>query len=116
MARHPKASTTVLSRSPCTPCGPSNGSVDIDMYISDSVVMPPFSRMSKESLVLSERNFAMDKSKKDSRLITTSISVPTTVQNNGTLWAHIFVAQAGAELDPSKPSYDTAQPTVCSAR
>jgi hypothetical protein len=91
------------------PMWPANTTLDLDMYISDSVVMPPFSAMSAKSLILQERNFALDKSKKDAREISTSFSVPKKVQNNGTLWAHIFVAQSGAELDPSKPEYDTGK-------
>ncbi|KAK5172549.1 uncharacterized protein LTR77_002669 [Saxophila tyrrhenica] len=90
------------------PMWPANTSLDVNMYISDSVVMPPFQAMSAGSLIIEERGFALEKSKKDFREIHTSFSVPKAVQNNGTLWAHIFVAQSGAELDPSKPGYDTA--------
>lgn len=91
------------------PLWPANVTMDVNMYISDSVVMPPFSAYPRGSLIIEERGFALDKSKKDYREISTSFSVPKSVQNNGTLWAHIFVAQSGAELDPSKPDYDTAK-------
>ena len=91
------------------PMWPSNVSVDIDLYVSQSVVMPAFKAMPAESLVVQERGFALDKSKKDSRDIHTSFSVPKAVQNNGTLWAHIFVAKAGAELDPASPHYDISK-------
>jgi hypothetical protein len=90
------------------PMWPSNASVDVNMYISDSVVMPSFNAMPAGSLIIQERGFELDKSKKDYREIHSSFSVPRNVQDNGTLWAHIFVAQSGAELDPSKPDYDTA--------
>ncbi|KAF7197921.1 Cleft lip and palate transmembrane protein 1-like [Pseudocercospora fuligena] len=91
------------------PLWPSNSTVDINMFISPSVVMPAFSAMPPESLIVNEKGFALDRSKKDHREVHTSFSVPKTVQDNGTLWAHIFVAQAGAELDPASPSYDTAK-------
>ena len=91
------------------PMWPSNVSVDVNLYISQSVVMPAFKAMPAESLVVQERGFALDKSKKDFREIHTSFSVPKMVQDNGTLWAHIFVAQSGAELDPASPHYDTTK-------
>ena len=91
------------------PMWPSNTSVDVSMYISPSIAMPPFKAMPKGSLVVEEKGFKLDKSKKDGREVHTSFSVPKVVQNNGTLWAHIFVGQTGAELDPASPSYDTAK-------
>ncbi len=91
------------------PMWPTNTTLDVNMYISDSVVMPSFHAMPAGSLIVDERGFSMDKSKKDYREIHTSFSVPRDVQNNGTLWAHLFIAQSGAELDPSKPDYDTAK-------
>ncbi len=91
------------------PMWPANATLDVNMYISDSVVMPPFQAMLQGSLIVEERGFAIETSKKDYREIHTSFSVPKSVQDNGTLWAHIFVAQTGAELDPSKPDYDTAK-------
>ncbi|CAK3853234.1 cleft lip and palate transmembrane 1 [Lecanosticta acicola] len=86
-----------------------NSSVDISMYISPSVVMPRLSSMSADSLILEEKSFSLDRSKKDYREVHKSFDVPKSVQDNGTLWAHIFVGQAGAELDPASPSYDTAK-------
>lgn len=91
------------------PLWPSNSTVDISMYISPSVVMPAFSAMPAENLIVNERAFSLDKAKKDYRQVHSSFSVPKVVQNNGTLWAHIFVAQSGAELDPASPSYDPAK-------
>lgn len=87
------------------PLWPANQSVDVSMYISPSMVLPPLSKMPAESLIVNEKDYPLEKGK-DSREITTSFSVPSIVQNNGTLWAHIFVGQTGAELDPASPSYD----------
>lgn len=89
-----------------TPLWPTNPNVDVSLYVSPSVVLPPLSAMPAGSLVLEEKNFSLEG--KDTREITTSISVPKSVQNNGTLFAHIFIGQTGAELDPASPNYDPA--------
>jgi hypothetical protein len=88
------------------PLWPDNPNVDVAMYVSPSVVLPPLSRMPAGSLVVQEKDFSLQG--KDFREITTSISVPKSVQNNGTLWAHILIGQTGAELDPASPNYDPA--------
>lgn len=88
------------------PLWPANTTVDVSLYISDSVVMPALSAMPRESLILQETDFALEQSKKDGREVHKSFKVPRLVQDNGTLWAHIFVAQHGAELDPASPSYN----------
>ena len=87
------------------PFWPTNTSVDVSMYISDSLIIPPLHRMPSENLVVSEKGFPLD-GKSEPRELHTSFSVPKHVQDNGTLWAHIFVGQAGAELDPASQQYD----------
>ncbi len=89
------------------PMWPTNTTVDVSMYISPSIAMPPFNKMSADSLILHETNFGLEKSKKDGREIHTSFSVPKPVQDNGTLWAHVFVGQHGAVLDPASAQYDS---------
>jgi hypothetical protein len=89
-----------------TPLWPDNPNVDVRLYVSPSVVLSPLSSMPAGSLVVDEKNFSL--AGKDNREITTSISVPKSVQHNGTLWAHIFVGQTGAELDPASPNYNPA--------
>ena len=91
------------------PMWPSNVSVDVNMFVSSSVIMPAFEAMPAQSLVLQEKAFRLDRSKKDTREIHTSFAVPKIVQDNGTLWAHLFVAQSGSQLDPSKQDYDTSK-------
>ena len=86
-----------------------NTSVDISMYISPSVVMPRLNNMPADSLILEEKNFSLARAQKDYREVHKSFDVPKSVQDNGTLWAHIFVGQTGAELDPASPSYDQAK-------
>ncbi|KAK4889715.1 hypothetical protein LTR27_011516 [Elasticomyces elasticus] len=91
------------------PLWPSNVSVDVSMYISPSIAMPRLSSMPSESLIIEVKGFELERSKKDFREVHKSFSVPPTVQDNGTLWAHIFVSQTGAELDPASPSYDPSK-------
>jgi Cleft lip and palate transmembrane protein 1 (CLPTM1) len=45
----------------------------------------------------------------DKRVIDTTITVPKEVQNNGTLWAHYYVAVSGHQLDPNARDYDSAK-------
>ena len=91
------------------PLWPTNTSVDVSMYISPGLAIPPLKSFPPDSLVVDEKGFELDKAKKDHREIHTSFSVPKAVQDNGTLWAHIFVGQSGAELDPASPAYDPAK-------
>ncbi len=97
------------------PLWPTDTSVDVSMYISPSVAMAPLHATPKGSLIFQEKNFTLDQNyglfdkTSDTRHISTSFSVPKQVQNNGTLWAHIFIAQTGAELDPASASYDAGK-------
>ncbi|EMC96792.1 hypothetical protein BAUCODRAFT_34186 [Baudoinia panamericana UAMH 10762] len=91
------------------PLWPSNVSVDVSMYISPSIAIPRLSSMPTDSLIVEEKGFSMEKGKKDHREVHKSFRVPKAVQDNGTLWAHIFVAQSGAELDPSSSAYDPSK-------
>ncbi|KAJ9665384.1 hypothetical protein H2201_004461 [Coniosporium apollinis] len=79
--------------------------LDISMYISPSLIMPSLKSMPKESLVVDEKEF-MYGDWKESREIDTSFAVPREVQNNGTLFAHFYVAQSGNVMDPTAPNYD----------
>jgi hypothetical protein len=80
--------------------------MDIRMYVSPSISMPALNQMPAESLVLDERNFHYG-DWSDKRHVHTTIAIPPTVQNNGTLWAHLYIAQSGSIMDPTSPGYDT---------
>jgi hypothetical protein len=82
--------------------------LDLNIYVSPSIIAPSLNKMPKDSLVLQERGFGFGDSK-DKRTISTSFPVPIEVQNSGTLWAHFFIAQAGAVLDPKDSKYDTSK-------
>jgi hypothetical protein len=87
------------------PIWPTNSSLDISIYVSPSIVMPPLSAAPKKSLVVEEKNFHMG-NWSESREIETSFKVPKEVQQNGTLWAHFYVALSGHQLDPAAKDFN----------
>ncbi|KAK4976534.1 hypothetical protein LTR66_010839 [Elasticomyces elasticus] len=87
------------------PVWPTDSSLDVSMYISPSFVVPSLKSLSVEKLVVEEKGFRLG-NYSDKREIRTSFAVPPSVQNNGTLWAHFFIAQSGSKLDPSAQGYD----------
>ncbi|MCJ1480161.1 hypothetical protein MMC06_000315 [Schaereria dolodes] len=89
------------------PIWPMNSSLDISIYVSPSLVMPSLASVAPETLVLQERDFTLG-NWQDKREIDTTFSVPTEVQNNGTLWAHFYVALHGHTLDPTSKDYNVA--------
>ncbi|KAL8942239.1 MAG: hypothetical protein Q9211_001484 [Gyalolechia sp. 1 TL-2023] len=86
------------------PIWPLNSTLDISIYVAPSLVMPPLSSVSKDSLVLEEKGFTLG-DWKDNRQIDTTFKVPPEAQNNGTLWAHFYVALHGHPLDPGAKGY-----------
>ncbi|KLO14990.1 cleft lip and palate associated transmembrane protein [Schizopora paradoxa] len=42
----------------------------------------------------------------EKRAVDFDVTIPTKVQNNGSLWADIFVVQAGVNPDPSNPAFN----------
>lgn len=90
-----------------TPIWPMNKSLDISIYVASSIAMPSFAHLAPETLVLEEKNFVLG-DWKESRIVDTSFLVPKEVQNNGTLWAHVYVALHGHPLDPTANGYSEA--------
>ncbi|KAL2007343.1 hypothetical protein VTN00DRAFT_8781 [Thermoascus crustaceus] len=88
------------------PIWPTNSSLDLTIYVSPSIVMPPFNAIPKDSLVLEEKNFTIG-NYSENREVETTIKVPEEVKHNGTLWAHFYVALTGQQLDPSAKDYST---------
>ncbi|CRG86255.1 Cleft lip and palate transmembrane protein 1 [Talaromyces islandicus] len=86
------------------PIWPTDSALDISIYVSPSVSMPPLSSAPKDSLVLEEKKFGVG-NWSDTREIDTSFKVPKQVQQNGTLWAHFYVALSGNQIDPSARDY-----------
>lgn len=89
-----------------SPIWPSDSAIDISIYVTPSIVVPSFK--SKDSiLVMQEKNFTIG-NYSDTREIDTTIKLPKQVQNNGTLFAHFFVARTGYPVDPAAKDYNTA--------
>ena len=82
-----------------------NSSLDIKIYLSPSLAMPGFHHIPEDRLVLDEKAFKLGEWK-DKRVVDTEFLVPKEVQNNHTLWAHIYVALHGHEIDPAAPEYN----------
>jgi hypothetical protein len=90
------------------PMWPLGTEVDIAMYISPSVAMPPLKAMPQNSLLIHEKNFVFG-DYKENRDVHVEFDVPSEVQYNASLLAHFYVATSGSVLDPTQPGYDTAK-------
>ncbi|KAJ5887667.1 hypothetical protein N7495_007708 [Penicillium taxi] len=88
------------------PIWPADSPIDINIYVTPSVVPPSFKVSPDATLVLQEKNFTIG-NYSDVREIDTVINVPKQVQQNGTLWAHFFLARTGYQLDPYAKGYST---------
>jgi hypothetical protein len=91
-----------LSIAPMWPVGTE---VDISMYVTPSLAMPALKTMSKDTLLIEEKNFKFG-DYKENREINTEFAVPKAAQMNATLFAHFYVGQSGSILDPTAPGYD----------
>ncbi|KAF2755181.1 CLPTM1 domain protein [Pseudovirgaria hyperparasitica] len=90
-----------------TPIWQAGIPLDIDIYISPSIVMTPLKNMPRGSLIMQEREFGYG-NYSDTRTLDTTFDVPKEVQNNGTLFAHFYIAKSGSPLDPSAADYSFA--------
>ena len=88
------------------PMWPVGTKVDIRMYISPSLAMPPLVTMPKESLLIDETNFGFGDFS-ENREVHAEFQVPREVQQNQTLFAHFYVAQSGSTLDPTHRTYNS---------
>ncbi|KAI9672054.1 MAG: hypothetical protein M1831_001867 [Alyxoria varia] len=89
-----------------------DSSIDLDMYVSASLAMPPVDRIPRNALVLREKGLKLSEYD-DKRDIHTTIDVPKEVQNMGQLWAHFYVARSGSDVSSnseSGSSYHFVQP------
>lgn len=84
------------------PIWPEDSTLDLQVYVTP--MLKPFG--SRGELVVDEKNVKMG-DYNDVRDITTTIKIPTEVQDNGTLWAHFLVGLSGSQLDPSHKDYNS---------
>ncbi|KAG9245302.1 cleft lip and palate transmembrane protein 1-domain-containing protein [Calycina marina] len=90
------------------PIWPLDSLLDITIVVSPTFVVEPLAKVPEERRVVNEMALRFG-DYKDARAIDTEFTVPTEVQNNGTLWAHIYVGLTGSKLDPITPGYDPAR-------
>lgn len=83
--------------------------MDVSIYVNEYLSLPPFSHPAmSSSLVFNEKEWRLD-DWSDTRSVTVDIPFSERVQNNGTLFAHIFVARSGAVADPNDAAYDPSK-------
>lgn len=89
------------------PIWPMDSYVDIIVTVSPSFAPTALSEVPPDNIVLEESRFKLG-NYSDKRSIEAEFTLPTEVQNNGTLWGHFFVGLHGSQLDPARPDYDVA--------
>jgi len=89
------------------PIWPMDSYVDVVVTVSPSFVPTALSKTPEELVIMRESRIKMG-NYSEKRTGDGEFAVPTSVQNNGTLWGHFFVALSGTELDPAEPGYDVA--------
>jgi hypothetical protein len=89
------------------PIWPADSYVDIVVTLSPSFMPTALSKTPEELVIMRESHIKMG-NYSEKRTATGEFAVPTSVQNNGTLWGHFFLALSGAQLDPTEPGYDVA--------
>lgn len=92
------------------PIWAENSTIDISIYVSPSLALPALGSLPHDTLVLQEKDFVMS-DYNEIREISTSFAVPKTVQENGTLWAHFYIALSGHEIDPLANTYNPSKAT-----
>jgi hypothetical protein len=90
------------------PMWPLNSPLDVTIVVSPSFVTVPLAKVPKDRIVLDEMGF-MFGDFNEKRVIDTEFTVPSEVQHNGTLWAHLYIGLSGSKLDPSTAGYDTSR-------
>lgn len=90
------------------PIWPMNSTLDLLIYIAPSPFMPPLKSVNPSRLVLEERGFVLG-DWTENRRIETSFELPKESRNNGSLWAHFYVALQGQVINPAAKNYDGAK-------
>lgn len=76
------------------------------MYLHESLRIPELDTPEMRSaLVAQETNFKIG-DWNEKREVSLTVPFSEKVQNNGTLYAHVFVAQHGKQMDPRLPGYE----------
>ncbi|KAI3323238.1 cleft lip and palate transmembrane 1 [Xylariaceae sp. AK1471] len=86
---------------------PTDSAIDIVVTLSESFVPTKIASVPQEMVALRETGFKLG-NYSDKRTAETVFDVPTSVQNNGTLWGHFYFGLTGSNLDPKEPGFDPA--------
>ncbi|KAI0865803.1 cleft lip and palate transmembrane protein 1-domain-containing protein [Xylaria cubensis] len=89
------------------PIWPTDSAIDIVVTLSSSFVPTKIASLPKEMVAMRETGFKLGDFN-DKRFAETTFDVPTSVQNNGTLWGHFYFGLTGSNLDPNEPNFDPA--------
>jgi len=83
--------------------------MDMSIYLSEGYMLPQLSHPKmQDNLVFNEKDIKIG-DWNEKRSVAVDVNFSESVQHNGTLFAHIFVAKHGAEMDPQAPGYDPTQ-------
>ncbi|KAF3771041.1 cleft lip and palate transmembrane 1 [Cryphonectria parasitica EP155] len=92
------------------PMWPDDSVVDIIITLSPSMKPKPLRDTPEDMIVFRETEYSLG-NWSEKRTIDTTITVPASVQNNGTLWGHFYVGlhEQGVNLDPTQKPYDPSK-------
>lgn len=92
------------------PLWPDDSVVDIIITLSPSMRPKPLKDTPDDMVVFRETEYNLG-NWSEKRTIDTTIAVPKSVQNNGTLWGHFYVGlhEQDVNLDPTQKPYDPAK-------
>ncbi|KAL7270166.1 hypothetical protein RUND412_007135 [Rhizina undulata] len=87
-----------------SPLWPNGEKIDVSVYLSESPVLPPLLTI-QEQRVFNERGIELG-DWDEKRSVSLEIPISDHVKNNGSIFAHIYLATSGATMDPRNPEYD----------
>lgn len=91
-----------------TPIWPDGTDMDMTIYLSEEIILPPLSEIPREKRVFDEKNIKYG-DWNEKRSVAVDVNFSDSVKHNGSLFAHIFVSKHGAEMDILSPTYDPTQ-------
>lgn len=92
------------------PIWPDDSVVDIVIALSPSLKQKPLKDYPEDMIVFKEQAYSLG-NWSEKRVVETTIPVPKSVQNNGTLWGHFYIGlhEEGVNLDRTQPPFDPAK-------
>lgn len=92
------------------PIWPDDSVVDILIVLSPSLKQKPLKDYPEDMIVFKEEGYKLG-NWSEKRVVETTIPVPKSVQNNGTLWGHFYIGlnEEGVNMDMTQPPFDPAK-------